>query len=173
MGPRSTARVQISEGDYAGAWGYPIAGDKAFGIRPFPQIGFAKSPDGPHAWFMLDQLPSSADLKARGYQGQVYFRLCECYEAEAMQLLAAAGIVRSMTDSAPPPSSSTATVPMARGKLSQGLAASASTIFVRRASSRRSPRSTSASSSAILIIFVAMHDVDHAAGTHARNVMDR
>lgn len=84
QGDRSTTRVQMMDGFYAGAWGYTVPGKEALGCQLFPQVGYAKSADGPYEWYLLDELPTLDDLKAKGYVGQVHFRLCECNDDEVL-----------------------------------------------------------------------------------------
>jgi len=102
QGKRSTARVQLSEGPYAGAWGYSVPGEEALGVRPFPQIGFSPSKEGPFEWFMLSDLPAKDDLLAKGFSGDIHTRLCECNPAEVIELLAARGIKCTLTESFDP-----------------------------------------------------------------------
>jgi len=105
LGKRSTSKIQIPEGHpYAGAWGYTEAGDKQLNVRPFPQIGFAKSPEGPFEWWMLDALPTLDELKAKGYSGNCNIRYCECDSAEATLLLEKVGINATITEKFDPPS---------------------------------------------------------------------
>jgi hypothetical protein len=57
LGPRSTTRIQLVDGPFAGAWAFTVKGDSR-AMEPFPQIGFARSADGPFEWHMLDAVPS-------------------------------------------------------------------------------------------------------------------
>jgi len=104
LGKRSTSHVQIPDGDCAGAWGFNVPGEGLLGVRPFPQVGFAQSAAGPFEWYMLDELPTLEDLKAKGYSGECHMRLAECDDTEAVTLLLQQkGInYRSMESFAPP-----------------------------------------------------------------------
>jgi len=107
LGARSTTKVQLTEGPYAGAWAYTVKGKEALGTTPFPQVGIAKAPEGPFEWFMLDALPTMDDVKARGYTGNVCMRLCECDPAEASRLLAEKSINITLTETFEPPAGGT------------------------------------------------------------------
>lgn len=107
LGKRSTTRVQMTEGPYAGAWGYTVPGREALGTTPFPQVGFAKSADGPFEWFTLDELPTMDEVKAKGYAGNVNVRLCECDATDASKRLAEKGINITLTETFDPPSGGT------------------------------------------------------------------
>lgn len=108
QGKRSTTRVQLTEGPFAGAWGFTLPDEERLGIRAFPQAGFAKAADGPFDWYMLDELPTKEDLKAKGYMGECHIRLCECHDVEAvMALLRQKGIEYSPTESFIPESGPT------------------------------------------------------------------
>jgi hypothetical protein len=105
MGTKSTSRIQISEGPYAGAWGYTSPGDERLGARPFPQVGFASEAAGPFEWFPLSDLPTKESLKSKGYANEVHVRLCECDDLdEARTLLARQGVVVGDTMSFDAPS---------------------------------------------------------------------
>jgi HNH endonuclease len=105
LGKRSTTRVQIPDGPYAGAWGFNLPGKELLEVRPFPQVGFAKSADGPFEWYLLDELPTLDDLKTKGYAGECHMRLCECDDTEAVTLLLQQkGINYSAKESFVPPS---------------------------------------------------------------------
>ena len=105
QGKRSTTRVQLTEGSFAGAWGFTLPDEERLGIRAFPQAGFARSADGPFEWYMLDELPTKDDLKAKGYAGECHMRLCECPDVEAVTaLLRQKGIDYSSTESFAPES---------------------------------------------------------------------
>jgi hypothetical protein len=97
LGQRSTTRVQLTEGQFAGAWGYTLPGKERFDVRAFPQVGFARSVDGPFEWHLLEKLPTPDDLKAKGYSGECHIRLCECDHEEAAKLLAEKGITYTQT----------------------------------------------------------------------------
>ena len=91
LGARSTTRVEIVEGPYAGAWAFTVKGDSN-SITAFPQIGFSRTEAGPYEWHTLDDIPSLEDLKAKGYgPGQAHLSLCECRQDEVAELLAAKG----------------------------------------------------------------------------------
>lgn len=104
LGKRSTTRVQLTEGPFAGAWGFTLPGKERFDVHPFPQIGFAASADGPFDWYMLDKLPTTDDLKNKGYSGKCHIRLCRCDPGEVASLLAQRGIQCTLTDMFIPPS---------------------------------------------------------------------
>lgn len=91
LGPRSVTKVQIPDGIYAGAWGYVAAGAPDFRITPFPQIGFAKTEDGPFDWYLLTELPTAEAIKAKGFLGDCHLRFCECNLEEARLLLQGKG----------------------------------------------------------------------------------
>lgn len=104
LGKRSTTRVQIADGPYAGAWAFTVKGDST-SIAPFPQIGFAESEEGPYEWHMLDAVPTREALKAKGYAGALgHIRLCECSQEEVADLLAEKGFNPTYTGTtqAPP-----------------------------------------------------------------------
>jgi hypothetical protein len=104
LGKRSTSRVQIAEGPYAGAWAFTVKGDST-SIMSFPQIGFSKSADGPFEWHMLDAVPTLDELKAKGYGPEpAHLRLCGCSQEEVAELLAAKGFNPTYTGTthAPP-----------------------------------------------------------------------
>jgi len=108
MGQRSTTRVQLTEGPYTGAWGFNLPGAERLDLRPFPQVGFSTSEDGPFEWYMLDELPSADELKAKGYSGECHMRLCECDDVEAVAtLLRHKGINYTSTEQFAPPSGGT------------------------------------------------------------------
>lgn len=104
LGRRSTTRVQIPDGPYAGAWGFTVPGEEHLGATPFPQVGFAKETDGPFEWFMLDALPTLDDIRQKGYGQQACLRFCECDRESVVQLLDAKGIKVEDLASFPPPS---------------------------------------------------------------------
>jgi hypothetical protein len=105
QGKKSTTRVQLMERDFAGAWAYTLPDEERLGIRPFPQVGFAKSVDGPFEWYMLDKLPTKDDLKEKGYSGQCHLRFCECSDqARTLALLAEKGIQCALTEQFAPSS---------------------------------------------------------------------
>jgi len=104
LGRRSTTRVQLTEGPYAGAWAYTIPGHEVLGTTPFPQIGFASNAAGPFEWFMLDALPTIEEVKAKGYSGNIHVRLCECEATDVSNRLAERGINITVTDTFEPPS---------------------------------------------------------------------
>jgi HNH endonuclease len=104
LGKRSTTRTQFTEGPYAGAWGYTIPGHEILGVIPFPQIGFAATDKGPFEWFMLDQLPTMEQIKAKGFSGNVNIRLCECDDDDATKRLAELGIHITFSEAFEPPS---------------------------------------------------------------------
>ena len=105
MGSRSTARVQISEGMYAGAWGFATPGEGVLGARAFPQVGFARQSSGPFEYFPLTDLPTKDSLIAKGYAGEVHLRFCECGDMdEARRLLAEKGLPVADTTTFEPPS---------------------------------------------------------------------
>lgn len=104
LGKRSTTRTKITEGQYAGAWGFTVRGEEHLGVAPFPQVGFAKTADGPFEWFMLDALPTLDDIRQKGYSAQAHLRLCECDHDEVVRLLDATGIKVADLTSFPPPS---------------------------------------------------------------------
>jgi len=104
QGRRSVTRVQLLEGPYAGAWGYSVPGEAGLGTRPFPQVGFARSAEGPFSWFMLDGLPTKDHLKTLGFADDVHVRLCECDPSEAIRRLSDVGMTCGRLDSFPPPS---------------------------------------------------------------------
>lgn len=92
MGARSTSKMQIMEGPYAGAWGYAAPGKKRLAAHPFPQVGFAKAKDSDYEWFLLDDLPTLEELKAKGYAGEVLLRTCETDQETAQRRLKDKGI---------------------------------------------------------------------------------
>jgi HNH endonuclease len=103
QGKRSTTRVQITQGLFVGAWGYTLPSEGHLGVRPFPQVGFATSADGPYEWYMLEDLPTPADLKAKGFTGQCHLRFCECGDmSEAKKLLEAKGFSPTLTETFAP-----------------------------------------------------------------------
>jgi hypothetical protein len=105
MGPKSTARIQLAEGPYAGAWAFAVPGYEQLGARAFPQVGFALQSSGPFEWFPLRDLPTKETLKAKGYVGEVHLRFCECSDMDlALRLLAEKGIPAGATTKFEPPS---------------------------------------------------------------------
>jgi len=107
LGRRSTTRVQIPTGQYAGAWGYTVANEQHLGVTPFPQVGFAPTAEGPFDWYMLDELPTINDIRAKGYPAEAHLRFCECDRDEAVRLLAGKGIMAQSLESFAPPSGGT------------------------------------------------------------------
>jgi len=104
QGARSTSRVQIPEGPYAGAWGFTVPGQERLGATPFPQVGFAKAGAEEYEWFLLDGLPTRDELKGKGYEGACHLRLCECDAEDAKRRLAEKGIDCEITETFEPPS---------------------------------------------------------------------
>ena len=86
LGSRSTSRTQIMEGPYKGAWGTVDSGDELMTVKPFSQVGFAHSSEGPFEYFLVDESPSTMALKERGYSGDVHIRMCECSSAQMKQV---------------------------------------------------------------------------------------
>jgi len=108
MGQRSTTRVQFTEGPYAGAWGFNLPGEERLGVRPFPQVGFSRSENGPFEWYTLDEWPPTDELKAKGYSGECHTRWCECDDFEAVAvLLQQKGIPYGAAEKFAPPSGPT------------------------------------------------------------------
>lgn len=104
LGKRSVTKVQIPTGLYAGAWGYAAAGEPELRITPFPQVGFAKTEDGPFDWHPLEDLPTSESMKAKGF-GTCYLRFCECSDLdEVKRLLLEKGFPWPETTTFAPPS---------------------------------------------------------------------
>ena len=70
LGKKSTLRVEITEGPYAGLEGYLEAnpsGDRPR-IVPFPSVVFGRSAFGPFEPYRLERLPTRDELIARGYE---------------------------------------------------------------------------------------------------------
>jgi hypothetical protein len=82
LGKKSVTKAQMPDGFYAGAWGYAAAGDPDLRITPFPQIGFAKSEDGPFDWYPLTELPTPEAIKTKGFIRECHLRFCECSDLE-------------------------------------------------------------------------------------------
>ncbi len=96
MGGRSTTYVEVSGGSLAGAKGYHVAdatNTGRLGIVAFPQIGFARSEDGPYEWFLLDKLPTKDELVAKGYVvgTMLHIKMPELSLDEGLALLRAKG----------------------------------------------------------------------------------
>lgn len=71
LGRRSTTYVELDrDGPMQGALAYHVPDPSGDGlaVAPLPQIGFARSPDGPFEWFLLHELPTKEDLRAKGYE---------------------------------------------------------------------------------------------------------
>jgi hypothetical protein len=108
LGKRSTTRMQLTEGPHAGAWAYAVAREKALGLTPFPQIGFARrAEDATAKYYALDALPTIEELLAEGYAGELHIRLCEASEEEAVPLLLEKGIKWKLTATFPAPTGGT------------------------------------------------------------------
>lgn len=94
LGRRSSLVYTIDEGPAKGALAYlmpsPETGELV--LIPLPQIGFSNEPLGPYTFFMLDALPSPAELRSDGYTGDVLHFWCLCDEQLAKEALIAKGL---------------------------------------------------------------------------------
>lgn len=84
-GVRSTTHVELP----GGAKGFHVRGpDGELGIMAFQQIGFSRSPDGPHEWFQLDALPTPDEMVAKGYdRNDIFMKMPELDLNDGLELL--------------------------------------------------------------------------------------
>jgi HNH endonuclease len=70
MGRESRIVVKSKEGEFAGCYMQRHFSAEKGGIviKPLPQVGFMLGPEGKYEYFLLDQIPTKAELELKGYQ---------------------------------------------------------------------------------------------------------
>jgi HNH endonuclease len=72
VGPESRMVLKSTEGDFAGCYMYREYSQEGGGIvvKPLPQVGFMLAPGNTYEYFLLDKIPSKAELDSKGFQAK-------------------------------------------------------------------------------------------------------
>ncbi len=70
VGRESRIAVKSTEGEFAGCYMHRYYSEEKgnIAVRPLPQVGFMLAPSNKYEYFLLDQIPTKAELDRKGYQ---------------------------------------------------------------------------------------------------------
>jgi hypothetical protein len=70
VGPKSRIVVKSTEGEFAGCYMERCYSDDKDDVvvKPLPQVGFMVAPEDKYRYFLLDEIPTIAELRDSGYQ---------------------------------------------------------------------------------------------------------
>lgn len=103
LGRRSTMEFRIEDGPYAGARAFQSVGDEDLEVHPLPQVGFGESSDGPHQWYLVDELPTLDELRVLLDRGLSDISFCGIHDtSEVLDALRRIGaIVTELNETVP------------------------------------------------------------------------